>query len=117
HTARFRALIAPRRARAQDSINGIHDTPLAKTGNAVWNGELRRHLLLLGSRFAEIHQFPDGSIFEPFNALTPLELLDRDLADESVIGAVETDQPSDNPLEKRRALGEDGLQNGRLALE
>jgi hypothetical protein len=34
-----------------------------------------------------------------------------------VIGAVKADQLGDDPLEQRRAVGEDGLQNGLLALE
>src|ERR1700736_937659 len=74
-------------------------------------------LYALRSRLAEIHQLPDGTIVETLHAHAPLELLDRDLAGEAVIGAVEADQPSDDPLEQRRAVGEDGSQNSLLALE
>jgi hypothetical protein len=56
-------------------------------------------------------------IVETLHAHAPLELLDRDLAGEAVIGAVKADQLGDDPLEQRRAVGEDGLQNGLLALE
>src|SRR5258705_4733748 len=69
------------------------------------------------ARLAEIHQFPDGAVFEMLHAHAPLEPLHRDLAGEAVIGAVKADQPGDDPLEQRRAVGEDGLQNGLLALE
>src|SRR6266849_2406173 len=69
------------------------------------------------ARLAEIHQFPDGTIVETLHTQTPLELLDRDLAGEAVIGAVEADQPGDDPLQKRHALGENGLQDGLLTLE
>src|ERR1700676_111249 len=71
----------------------------------------------LRSRLAEIHQFPDRTIVEAFHTHAPLELLDRDLAGEAVIGAVKADQPGDDPLEQRRAVSEDGLQDGLLALE
>jgi hypothetical protein len=47
----------------------------------------------------------------------PLEILDRDLAGEAVVGAVKADQPGYDPLKQRRTLGEDGLQDGLLALE
>src|ERR1700681_4656956 len=74
-------------------------------------------LYALRSRLAEIHQFPDGTIVETLHAHAALELLDRDLAGEAVIGAVKADQPGDDPLEQRRAVGEDGLHNGLFALE
>src|ERR1700738_4258131 len=74
-------------------------------------------LYALGSRLAEIHQLPDGTIVETLHAHAPLELLDRDLAGEAVIGAVEADQPGDDPLEQRRAVGEDSLSDGLLAFE
>ena len=74
-------------------------------------------LYALRSRLREIHQLPDGTIVETLHAHAPLELLDRDLAGEAVIGAVEADQPGDDPLEQRRAVGEDSLQDGLLALE
>ena len=45
-------------------------------------------------------------IFETLHAHAPLELLDRDLAGEAVIGAVKADQLGDDPLEQRRAVGE-----------
>src|ERR1700738_2960064 len=71
----------------------------------------------LRPRLAEIHQFPDGTIVETLHACAPLELLDRDFASEAVIGAIKADQPSDDPLEQRRAFGEDGLKNGLFALK
>src|SRR6202022_2425683 len=74
-------------------------------------------LYALTSRLAEIHQLPDGMIVETLHTHAPLELLDRDLADEAVIGAVKADQPGDDPLEQRCAVGEDGLQDSLLALE
>src|ERR1700681_1154453 len=74
-------------------------------------------LYALRSRLTEIHQFPDGMIFETLRTQAPLELLDRDLAGEAVIGAVKADQTGDDPLQKRHAVGENGLQNGLLALE
>src|ERR1700694_5041752 len=74
-------------------------------------------LYALRSRLTEIHQFPDGTIVETFHRHAILELLDRDLAGEAVIGAVKADQPGNDPLEQRRAVGEDGLQDGLLALE
>src|ERR1700737_1254397 len=74
-------------------------------------------LYALKSRLAEIHQLPDGTIVETLHTRVPLELLDRDLAGEAVIGAVKADQPGDDPHEQRRAVGEDGLQDGLLALE
>jgi hypothetical protein len=39
---------------------------------------------------------------ETLHAHAPLELLDRDLAGEAVIGAVKADQLGDDPLEQRR---------------
>src|ERR1700739_3439555 len=42
---------------------------------------------------AEVHQLPKGAIFEPVDPHAPLERLDRGLAGEAVISAVEADQP------------------------
>src|SRR5260221_8975064 len=50
-------------------------------------------------------------IFETLRTQALLELLDRDLAGEAVIGAVKADQPGDDPLQKRiiaRLIGFDG---------
>src|ERR1700732_2062302 len=82
-----------------------------------WQDSKNFRSLPLRSRLTEIHQFPDGTIVETFHRHAVLELLDRDLAGEAVVGAVKADQPGDDPLEQRRPVGEDGLQDGRLALE
>src|ERR1700730_14300217 len=74
-------------------------------------------LCALRSRLAEIHQLPDRTIVETLHAHAVLELLDRDLAGKAVIGAVKADQPGDDALQKRHAVGENGLQNGFFALE
>jgi hypothetical protein len=50
------------------------------------------------SCLAEIHQFPDGAIFETLHRHVPLEILDRDLAGEAVVGAVKANQPGYDPL-------------------
>src|ERR1700745_4293439 len=73
--------------------------------------------LRAGSRLTKIHQFPDGTIVEMLNTHIALEFLDRNLAGEAVIGAVKADQPGDDPLQKRHAVSENGLQDGLLALE
>jgi hypothetical protein len=59
----------------------------------------RAPFLRAGSRLAEIHQFPDGTIVETLHTHAALELLDRDLPGETVIGTIKADQPGHDPLE------------------
>jgi hypothetical protein len=54
-------------------------------------------------------------IFETLHAHIPLELLDRDLACEAVIGAVEADQLGDDPFEQRGLFQGNRLRGVRVA--
>src|SRR4030081_2132237 len=115
---------APRaRALRQDYVDRSN---ALETDTLNWSKSQDRRLLNMvrnfrplraGSRLAEIHQFPDRPVVETLHTSAPLELLDRYLARKAVIGAVKADQAGDHPFQKRHAVGEDGLQNGLLALE
>jgi hypothetical protein len=76
---------------------------------------LKRFILRSGP--AEIHQFPNRVAIKPLNPGVPLKPFDRYLAREAVVGAVKSNQPGDDPLQERRAVGKNGLQDSSLALE
>jgi len=47
-----------------------------------------------------MHQILDRAIVETLHTQTPLKLLDRDLACETVISAVKAGQPGGDPLQE-----------------
>ena len=70
-----------------------------------------------GTGPSEVHQFPDGMTGKVLPGHVLLELLNRDLPREAVIGRIEADQLGDDAFEERRPVGEDGLQDGLLPPE
>ena len=51
-----------------------------------------------------MHEILDRAIVETLHTQTPLKLLDRDLACETVISAVNADQPGGDPLQEWHAV-------------